>query len=932
MAVLWAVALGAAALAAGGRASAQQPSFRVSTELVVVDVSVLSRDGTPVKGLEASDFTVRVDGQPRRVRSIKFIDQSTSAPGGAATAASVARFSSNEAEATGRLILIVVDELSIGFGGLLTAAQSVEKLLAGFGPADKIGIATFPGPRMVVDFTRDRARVAAGLKSITAGIAPASGAFRQYKFTAREAFAVERNDTLTWQQVFVRECGVPAAPGCDTQLQMEMHLAVGEERSRTSEFVSSLRALLRALAAVDAPKLLILFSEGFASPEAASEMAFCGPEATAARAVLYGMRLDRSMFDVSAKTTMLSLPNGTEDRQSAMASLDALAGSARGTVFDIIGSADIPFRRLATEVSGYYLLGVEPEGSDRDGKLHQVRVDVSRPGLTVRARREFASRPAAAKNEKNLLATTLGLPLAVSDIPLRVATFVSPDEDPARVRVLVVGEVDRSQPKDGSATVAFVFTDEKGKTSATQPQRMTLPRLDSGALSLILSTPLAPGSYTMKVAVVREGQAGSVEHHFDARLTGVEAVGTASSTPVQIGELVVAAAPTAAAQKLVPSLEGLVRGDQFISFVQVAVDPKSAERLSLTFDVVKEEHGPALLSTPGFVDAAAAKTRVHVALASVDAGLLPPGDYGIRLTVASGAKPFATLFTPFSLERPRPTLDADSKVIAKKPGGPPAPSADAARFRREDVLAPAVLAPFLEEVARYSPATARPALELARTGRLEEALQQAQPAKPGDPVPAFLRGLSLLSKGELDPAAEAFRQAIAISPELLVGAFYIGACYAAGNRATRDTSAINAWQTSLVALDRYPAVYRFMADAMFRLGQSERARQLLADALARWPDDGALRARAAQATFETGRYEQALENADRVIEREPKDTSVLFLAMRSAFQALIEEAAVPPGELLSRLRRYRDLYVAAGGLQQALVDEWVRYAEKKAGA
>jgi predicted Zn-dependent protease len=250
------------------------------------------------------------------------------------------------------------------------------------------------------------------------------------------------------------------------------------------------------------------------------------------------------------------------------------------------------------------------------------------------------------------------------------------------------------------------------------------------------------------------------------------------------------------------------------------------------------------------------------------------------------------------------------------------------RFAPADALDPLVVAPFLEEVARLSPDTSRAALELARVGRIDEALRTLEPGKPGDPSLAFLRGLSLFARGDLQPASNEFRAAIAEAPELFVGAFFIGACYAAGGR---DTQAIGAWQTSLVGLGRYPAVYRFLGDALMSTGQADRARRLLADASARWPDDEALRTRAVRATVETGSYQQALEYADRLIEARPTDSSVLFLAMRSAFQALLEGSDMPPADLLDRLVRYRDLYAAAGGLQPALVEEWIKFAQEKAG-
>jgi tetratricopeptide (TPR) repeat protein len=226
-------------------------------------------------------------------------------------------------------------------------------------------------------------------------------------------------------------------------------------------------------------------------------------------------------------------------------------------------------------------------------------------------------------------------------------------------------------------------------------------------------------------------------------------------------------------------------------------------------------------------------------------------------------------------------------------------------------------------VARLSRPASRPALELARSGRLEEAVRTLEPGAPGDPALPFVRGLVLFQQGQLQPASNEFRAAIAEAPELLVGAFYLGACYAAGGK---DAQAIGAWQTSLTALDRYPAVYRFLGEALMRTGQAERARMLLADAAARWPAETAFRAQAARAAVEAGSYQQALDYADGLISDGPTDSSVLFLAMRSAFQALLEGADVNHNLLVKRMERYQGLYAAAGGLQQALVDEWVRFA------
>src|SRR5437667_6853800 len=96
---------------------AQTPSFRAGVEALPVDVSVVDDKGQPVRDLIASDFTVRVDGRPRRVVSAQWI-----AAGTGAAATSAARLPeghvSNESSAGGRLIVLVIDQPNIQFGDI----------------------------------------------------------------------------------------------------------------------------------------------------------------------------------------------------------------------------------------------------------------------------------------------------------------------------------------------------------------------------------------------------------------------------------------------------------------------------------------------------------------------------------------------------------------------------------------------------------------------------------------------------------------------------------------------------------------------------------------------------------------------------------------------------------------------------------------------
>src|SRR3954471_15776269 len=66
-------------LAAASLASAQEApnpplKFSTTTRLVQVDIVVTDKDGTPVRGLQASDFVVMQDGKPQK---LSFFDAHT---------------------------------------------------------------------------------------------------------------------------------------------------------------------------------------------------------------------------------------------------------------------------------------------------------------------------------------------------------------------------------------------------------------------------------------------------------------------------------------------------------------------------------------------------------------------------------------------------------------------------------------------------------------------------------------------------------------------------------------------------------------------------------------------------------------------------------------------------------------------------------------
>ena len=147
-----------------------------------------------------------------------------------------------------------------------------------------------------------------------------------------------------------------------------------------------LRDLLTGLRSIDAPKTLILVSQGFYIDGGASRIDALASLAAAAQTTIYGLAVDEG--PLVRRRASVSGPS-TADRLERTRSLENLASASRGTFLSLTGNGAPVFERVARELSGYYLLGVESEPADSDGRPHGLRVVVNRTGATVRARRSF---------------------------------------------------------------------------------------------------------------------------------------------------------------------------------------------------------------------------------------------------------------------------------------------------------------------------------------------------------------------------------------------------------------------------------------------------------------------------------------------------------------------------------------------------------------
>ena len=195
------------------------------------------------------------------------------------------------------------------------------------------------------------------------------------------------------------------------------------------------------------------------------------------------------------------------------------------------------------------------------------------------------------------------------------------------------------------------------------------------------------------------------------------------------------------------------------------------------------------------------------------------------------------------------------------------------------------------------------------------------------PIGAFLKGLALLANNKIEPAAEAFREAMRGSPDFYPAMVYLGACYAAGGK---DKEAAGAWRTALIREGDAPALHVMLADAFLRQGRGDLAVEDLVTARSRWPDDQGLKRRFAVAALLGGKPIDGLQALDELIEKRAEDELSLAFALLMLYEAFERRQPIQSVDQdRERMVRLADAYRARGGSSLALVDTWVAAATRK---
>ncbi len=381
------------------QAAQPQPTFRAGINFVRVDVILTDRNGNQIVDVQPTDFEVFEDGKPQKIETFKLVKLD----GGTADSVKepprqIRTDEDEEAEASRddvRLFAIFLDDYHVRRGTSMSARGQLAKFVeTQIGPSDMVGVMYPLESTASVRMTRNHSAVTRALQQ-----------FLGRKFEYEPKNQIEENYAHYPTEIV--------------------------ERIRTQVSMSAIKALIVHMGSLkEGRKALILVSEGFSymvPPQMrnadATMPGFGNPNAFDPFAGVNSLQEDRAawsagndiatdlrdLYDTANRNNVsiysvdprglatnefdisenINLQTDSKYLTSTMDTLRVLAENTDGRA--IVNRNDITagMRQITRDSSAYYLLGYNSTQSPSDGKFHEIRVRVKRPGVQVRARKGY---------------------------------------------------------------------------------------------------------------------------------------------------------------------------------------------------------------------------------------------------------------------------------------------------------------------------------------------------------------------------------------------------------------------------------------------------------------------------------------------------------------------------------------------------------------
>jgi hypothetical protein len=321
--------------------------------------------------------------------------------------------------------------------------------------------------------------------------------------------------------------------------------------------------------------------------------------------------------------------------------LTTLTGMTGGAFFNGVGRGTGVFDRIKVALSNYYELGIETLAEDATGKPRDIEVKVSRPGLSVRARKQVTipDRATVAAWSVDPVKTLLQQPTDLAELPIALTAYTTRGGEDKTLHVLLSAEIGSAQSRL-PADWGFVVI-HQGNVVASGRQQIEPGSVDASAKGpwpITTSAKLAPGGYRVRFAAADpDGRAGVI----DVPLT----VGLRAAGDLQVSDLILG---TAEGAKLQPRAR-IARGVQIAALIELlSTDPNRLTKSGAVIEIIR-------------AGSAEPVTRVQMAAgggssgatllneAQIDTSSFAPGRYTASVTVLQDNQPVGRVSRVFEI-------------------------------------------------------------------------------------------------------------------------------------------------------------------------------------------------------------------------------------------------------------------------------------------
>jgi VWFA-related protein len=524
-------------------AATQQTSLKAETRLVQLSVLVHDKSGAPVQDLKKEDFVILDEKQPQAIQifSMETSLPPTTTPAPLPAGTYTNRLSSR-AGVSNSITVILLDGLNTTIPDQAFARQGVVKFLGQLEPQDRVAVYTLAHDlRILHDFTNDASslvRAVQQFKGRSSQVLQASTAtpitdigpdlysseLDSINFLFRDesqkeaAFYTQNRVHATVEAMKAIADHVSSLPGRKNLIWVSgsFPIAFGfdntqqnifaEKQSFDSDIADAVRALNNASLAVypvDARGLLAPGMLNSASTSLVSQMSQTQQLSVGQQSISF-----REM-PVDSTLTMEALAHGT-------------GGRAYYNNNDIFGS----IRQAINDSQVTYTIGYYPSGIKWDGKYHNIKVEVQRPGVKIQSRKGYFALPEpklTPQVRQAVIAEVARNPLDATGIGMTAVAHKVGTTRALKTSVLFNLRDVRMEQTNGaySGAVDIVMLDLNDQNkilgAVDQTFQLKLPpdlyaKLLKEGVSLTKELPIAPDAVQLRVVVrdVNTGTMGTV--------------------------------------------------------------------------------------------------------------------------------------------------------------------------------------------------------------------------------------------------------------------------------------------------------------------------------------------------------------------------------------------------------------------------------------